>query len=443
MSVNQTHPEYDKHKGEWMLVRDAYIGERKVKERGAFYLPKPDGFNAAKDNGAGMYNAYRTRAQFPDIFAPAIRGITGIVHGTEWTIELPQALESMREQATPDGQTIETLARRITAEILISGRVGLLADAPFDGGEPTISVYDELSIINWDSGLFVLDESGYARNGFRWEWVESWRVLELNDGRYIQRVFTGPNNPGEELQPSARGGQALDEIPFVIAGPKDLTPEIDKAPLIGIARAALAYYRLDADYRHQLFNSGQETLFIINGEAPEFIGAGVVVTMDVPEGVQADAKYVGPSGRTIEAHKTARMDELERAADAGAQMFKTSAGAGESGEARRLRQNSELANIKTISRSSAAALEKALRFAARIAGANEDEVIVRPPAKMLEPVMEGQEVLQFVQAWQQGGFSFQTLFENLQRGQVIPADREPDEESRLLDAGEFPPEDEL
>ncbi|MDT8321518.1 MAG: DUF4055 domain-containing protein [Xanthomonadales bacterium] len=439
MSVNQTHPKYDKYKDDWRLVRDAYEGERKIKERGTMYLPKPSGFNAMPDKGVDAYNAYRTRAVFPDIFSPAVRGIVGMIHGQEWDIELPPALEPLRENAASDGQDLDTLSRRVTSELLISGRVGLLADVPEDGGEPYIAIYPELSIINWDDdmSLFVLDESGYVRDGFRWTWTERWRVLELIDGRYIQRVFDGPSSPGPEIQPSARGGVGLDEIPFLIASAKDLTPEIDNPPLTGVARAALGYYRLDADYRHQLYNSGQETLVIINGQAPDFIGSGVAIELEAAAETTVDAKYIGPSGRTIDAHKEARDDELARAADAGAQLFKQDGGAGESGEARRLRMSSEAANIKSIARSSAAALEKSLKFAAMIAGANPDDVVVRPPSKILEPVMGGQEVVQFVDAWAKGGMSFTTLIENLQRGQIVPMDRTPEDETRLMDSQEF------
>jgi len=439
MSVNLNHPKYDKYKDEWRLVRDAYEGERQVKDRGIWYLPKPSGFNAMPDGGKDAYNAYRKRAVFPDIFAPAVRGIVGMIHGQEWSIELPAGLEPMRERAASDGQDLQTLARRITSEILISGRVGLLADVPADGGEPYISVYDELSIINWDDdmSLFVLDESDYIRNEFRWEWDNRYRALSIRDGIYVQHLFDDASTPGPEIQPSARGGASLEQIPFVIAGPKDLTPEIDNPPLMGIARAALAYYRLDADYRHQLYNSGQETLVVINGDAPDYVGSGVAIELHAAEGVTADVKYVGPSGRTISAHKEARQDELARAADAGAQLFAQDGGANESGDARRLRMSSETAKVKTIARSSAAALESALRSAALIAGGNPDDVSVKPPAKILEPVMEGQEVVQFVKAWTEGGFSFQTLIENLQRGQIIPMDRDAEQETRLMDSNEF------
>lgn len=438
-AVSTPHPFYEQNKDDWQVCRHAFSGQKAVKLKGVEYLPKPSGFNAMKDGGVDAYDAYKKRAQFPEIFAPTVRGIVGTIHAAEWSIELPSALEFMRERATSDGLTLDALARRITSEILTMGRYGLLADAPENGGEPYISTYRAETIINWDDdfSLFVLDESDYNRNGFIWQYLNKWRVLEMVEGRYIQRLYGNDDPSGsEEIQPSARGGAQLTEIPFTVVGSKDLTPEVEEPPLIGVARAALAYYRLDADYRHQLYNSGQETLFIFNGEAPEYVGAGVVHTIHSSE-VPADAKYVGPSGKTIEAHREARMDELHRAADAGAKLFAEDGGANESGEARRLRYSSETANIKTIAHSSAAGLRSALRHAALIAGANPDDVEVTPPQKMLEPIMSGQEALQLVQAWQAGGFSYETLYENLQRGQIASMDRDAAQESQMLDASEF------
>jgi hypothetical protein len=445
MSVSTQHPDYIRMKDDWRLCRDAFKGETKVKSRGVTYLPKPSGFLAQGDNGEAAYNAYKLRAQFPEIMAPTVRGLVGTIHGADWEIELPETMQYLFERATPDGQTLEVFARRITAQILMSGRFGVLADIPIDGELPYLASYCAETIINWDedSSLFVLDESDYFRDGFVWVYEDRWRVLEMEDGVYVQKLYKSGGQPGEEIQPSARGGQTLDEIPFVVIGSTDLTPEPEEPPLIGVARAALAYYRLDADYRHQLFNSGQETLFVINADPPEYVGAGVVHKLEGAEGIEVDAKYVGPSGRTIEAHKAARMDELGRAADAGARLFAEDGGANESGDARRLRYSSETANLKTIAQSSAAGLERALRYCARLIGANEAEVMVRAPTKMLEPVMTGREALELVQAWQAGGFSFTTLHENLKRGQLIPMDREAEDELRLMDVADFSAEGDL
>lgn len=439
MSVDSKHPEYIEHEEEWRIVRDTYRGAYIVKRWATEYLPMPSGFAAQGDNGTQMYNAYRKRAQFPEIVAPTVQGIIGIIHGNEWQIELPSSMDFIYEDATPEHISLDSFAKRVTTEALLMGRYGILTDVREN--QPYLAGYKAETVINWDENrdFYVLDESDLVRTNFEWDTEEKYRVLELADGRYRQRVYID-GRWVEEIEPSARGARFLDEIPFVIVGAKDLRVEIEEPPLIGVARAALAHYRLDADYRHQLYMSGQETLFIINGEAPSAVGAGVVHRLEAPEGVTVDAKYVGPSGNTIEAHRVAMKDEMERAANIGARLLDDSSRAQESGDARRLRFGSETASLKTIAVTVASGLEKSLKYAARMIGANEDEVIVTPPSKLMEPVMSAQEAKTLVEAWQQGGFSYQTLYENLQRGQIASQDRTFEDELQLLDETPAPDE---
>lgn len=432
MSVDSRHPKYVEYEREWRIMRDTSRGEYLVKRWSTEYLPKPSGFAMQADGGEAMYAAYKKRAQFPEIVSPTIQGIIGIIHGQEWQVQLPDALEYIYEDATPEHINLESFMRRVTTETLLMGRYGVLTDVR--NNLPYLAGYKAETIINWDEerDLFVLDESDLRRTDFTWDTEEKYRVLMLEDGRYVQKVYID-GQWVDRFEPTARGGSVLDEIPFVIIGAKDLRVDVEEPPLIGVARAALAQYRLDADYRHQLYMSGQETLFIINGEAPSVVGAGVVHRLEAPEGVQVDAKYVGPSGNTIEAHRVAIADESIRAAQSGARLLDQRERSGESGEARRLRFGAETASLKTIANTSAAGIEKALKYAARFIGANEDEVIVTPPPKLMEPIMSAQEAKTLVEGWQSGGYSYQTLYENLQRGQIASQERTFEDELSLMD----------
>ena len=246
--------------------------------------------------------------------------------------------------------------------------------------------------------------------------------------------YTGDNaDRGEDVNPTARGAKALTEIPFVVMSARDVVVEPERPPLIGVARAALAIYRLDADYRHQLFNSGQETLVIVNGEAPEAVGSGAVIVMNGPEGVKPDAFYVGPSGTGIEAHKQAIEDDRTAAGKAGAQLVDDTQRTQESGEARKLRFGAETASLISIAQASASGLEKALRFVARMTGANENDVVVKPPANLLTTPMSPQEIAAISQAWKDGLLSYETVYGVLQRGQVASIERDAEQELALID----------
>lgn len=436
MSVSTPHPDYSSFAADWQVMRDALKGADAVRMRGTDYLPMPSGFKAQADGGRAMYAAYQTRAQFPDLLTPAIGAMVGVIHQSEFQITIPPSMEWLWESATRDGMSLEAFHRRLTRELLEVGRYGLLVEAPEGGGDPYLAGYTAEAIINWspDRDMFVLDESGRVRDGFSWKDEKRFRALLLENGAYIQQTYTGDNaDRGDDVSPTARGAKALAEIPFVVMSARDVMVEPERPPLIGVARAALAIYRLDADYRHQLFNSGQETLVIINGDAPEAVGSGAVIVMEGAEGKTPNAFYVGPEGTGIEAHRQAIEDDRVAAGKAGAQLFDDTNRAQESGEARKLRFGAETASLISIAQASASGLEKALRFVARMIGASEDDVVVKPPANLLTTPMSPQDIAAISQAWKDGILSYETIYGVLQRGQVASIERDADQELALID----------
>jgi len=433
------HPDYTSERiAEWRLMRDTYEGESKVKARTTAYLPKPDAWTAMSDGGVGIYGAYITRARFPEITNNTIRGIAGVMHGQDWQIELPAALEYLKEKATPDGLTLDVFSRRVSVELLTTGRYAVLTDAPAEGGDPYLVGYAAEALVNWDEGqdFFVLEESINRRTGSDWNTVTQTRQLELIEGAYVQTVLED-GVAVNTFEPRARGGGKLPMIPIAVGGAMDMDLCPDSPPLIGVARAAIAHYQLNADYRMALYMAYQDTLFIYNAsKAPTAVGAGTVVSLTSAEiGKDVRAEYVAPSGNSIQAHERAMDREQMAATRSGAQMFdNTKSNAQESGDARRLRFSAETATIQSIANASAAILEKGLRNAAIMVGANPDDVIVTPPRNMLEGRLDANEINALVTAWERGAFGYETLYDNLQRGRIASPERTAEEEEAAKEA---------
>lgn len=438
MSVTTYHPTVTPERlEEWRLMRDAYNGESAIKKRGKPYLPMPEGFSGAADPD-GAYDAYKARAQFPEILAPSIGAMIGIIHGKDIAIEMPDAMAYLWEAATDDEQPLplEAFHRRITRHLLTQGRFGILADAPEEGGDPILAGFAAQAVINWDRDFYVLDETDYERDGYVWREVPKFLVLRLEEGRYVQEVHKGEMlGTIQRMEPSRLGGRALDRIPFVVGGARDIVPDVETPPLIGVARAAKAIYQLNADYRHQLYMSGQETLVAINGPAPEYVGAGVVHEMQ-GSGEAAnrpELKYVAPSCSGIEAHRTAMEDNREAAITAGARMLQQDKQTQESGAARRLRYASETANLMSVALSSCGLLERSLKNVALMLGLNPDDATVTPPADLMDHTMEPEQAKALVEMWQAGAFGYDTLYENLRKGGIASPEREAEDELRLID----------
>lgn len=434
------HPDYDDRSDEWALMRDTARGTTAVKAAKATYLPMPSGFVSQEDKGALYYAAYQARARVPEVVEPAVAAMVGVIHQTEIKIDLPDSMAFVWEAATKDGLPLEALHRRITGELLTTGRYALLAGASSDGvGDPYLTGYAAEALINWDESrsFFVLDESGLVRDGFAWNPKKKYRVLELTDGKYTVEVHDEDNVEAEPVRPTVRGGAALDKIPFVVIGPRDLSVAPETPPLIGVARAVIAMYQLSADYRWQLFMSGQETLFVINADAPERVGAGVVVSIKGSENITPDAKYVGPEGVGIAAHRIAMQDEAQNARDAGARLFNSGQKSAESGEALRIRYTAELASIFSITIASCAGLEAALRNIALMIGADPAEVIVTPPKSLIDKKMTPEEVNAIMSLFDKALLAWETVYENLQAGGIASPERTAEEERKLIDDDEL------
>ncbi len=430
--VDTKHPLYSKFEADWVQLRDTYRGERAVKDKGTRYLPMTSGMkedggesNNAQSEGWQRYQAYKTRAVFPDFVADAVETMLGVLHHKPPTIELPEQLEPLRERATLRNESLEALLRRINEEQLIMGRLGIMLEVPTGEGVqlPHIALYQAEDIINWDDGardetafdvpnLVVLDESEDERSGlFDWEHVTKHRVLVLGDvldnegeaegATYRAGVVRQDSDGGGDFDESQLiepmiGGQRFDEVPFEFINTKDVTSEPDDGPLLGLSNLALTAYRGEADYRQSLFLQGQDTLVTIggneDGDAPTRTGTGAQI--ELPLG--ADAKYIGVDSSGLPEQRSALENDYRRGNERARGLVEDVSRAAESGESLRVRVSARTASLNQIAQTGAFALQELLRKAARWIGANPEAVIVTPNDDFVSDTMPAQEVSQLM-----------------------------------------------
>lgn len=433
-TVKSYHPSVTaERRAEWRLLRDCMDGEGAIKARGEAYLPMPTGYKTADDKGEALYEAYRLRAQFPELLAPSVAAMIGIIHGREIPITIPKGMEYLWENSDSFGLPLEAFHRRITRELLVIGGYSVLADFAESGGDPWLAGYNRDTLINWDDNWYVLDESDIIRKGFVWEKLEKYRVLRMDGSFYAAAVHMGETETGEEIQVRGRGGRLLPRIPLAIGNAMDLSPRVEPPPLIGVARAALAIYRKSADQENALYMGGNPTLVAINGDAPSAVGAGVVHEMRGDQGLTVDLKYVAMPDTGLNARREEMDKDLRAAVMAGARLFEPVAQGTESGEARRLRYASETATLVSIAQSSCMLLERSLRNVAMIMGLPENEIVVEAPTDLMDRTMSPQEFAALFGVYERGGMSWETYHALGQRGGIFSPERTADEEQKLLD----------
>jgi len=428
MALDSTNPLYAENIVDWQTMRHTYQGERVVKEQGEVYLPPTSG-QVIDGMGLGQpgkvaYDAYKTRAVFPDYVSDGVESLIGMIHKKPAVIELPAAMEGMRESATVAGEGLQMLLRRITEQQLVPGRTGLLLDLPKTPNPanplPYIALYWAESMINWDQdtkddkdflNLVVLDESGYVRvDEFKWEHVDQYRVLmlgeplvneaegESGDGKvvYSQGVFDDNQFLQANMEVPTLRGTPLEEIPFVFINSTDIIPDTDNPPLLGLARLSLTIYRGEADYRQCLYMQGQETLVVIGGTKDEEtrVGAGSKIDVDVG----GDAKFVGVSAAGLSEQRIALENDRKHADSKSGSLISPGKTNQESGEALKTRLGAQTATLNDVAWAGASGLENILKVAATWLGLNPDEVSVTPNTDFVDIALNSKELVELVTA---------------------------------------------
>ncbi len=430
MGVEQKHPDYDDRAPDWKQMRDTHEGQRKVKDEGEPYLPMTsgmveDGGRTADPNASGrvQYSAYKRRARFPDLVSEAVQALLGIMHLKPPVIELPDALEPMREFATTRGESLQMLLRRINQEQLQVGRIGLLGDIANEGvrkGQPYIATAVAERIINWDEGeaaplslqnlnLVVLDESGNRRSEFDWETEDRFRVLvlgDLNDNEQrgadalyqVAVVEGGASYSEDQLKVvKAAKGATHAEIPFVFVNTRDVAAAPDTPPLLALSNLCLQIYLGEADYRQALFMQGQDTLVTIGAVLDDADGnagkARVGANARIAMALDGDAKYIGVDSEGLAEQRKALENDYSAATQRAGELFDSVSREKESGDALRIRVAARTATLNQIALTGAYGLQLALQSLARWITADPEKVVVTPNLDFVDDRMKGRELV--------------------------------------------------
>ncbi|AUR88706.1 portal protein [Vibrio phage 2.117.O._10N.261.45.E9] len=462
-SIN-VHPQYTAMLPLWKKGSDCFEGEDAIKAAGTDYL-KPtegmilDGYGSSDTESLGNknYDAYKSRAIFPDIYADAVEASIGILHRNDPVIELPEKMKDLMDEITLQGESIPMLLRAINAAQLTTGRIGILGDLMVKEGKarPHIVRYAGDTIVNWndtsidfdanDTKLVVLDESRYVQqDDMSWEYQTMYRILALTvDGRLAdQGQYSSILLQEQETYDLAAltyektpnmMGTTLKEIPFSFINSKDIATAPDQPPLNGLANLCLAIYRGEADYRQTLFMQGQETLVRIGangGKDDESVRTGTGSRMDIPQG--GDAKYIGISSSGLAEQRQALANDYSRAMNKSGQVTDASSRSAESGDALKIRMAAQAATLPVIAKAGANGLQKVLRSIAVWMGANPEEVVVTPNLEFTEEDLNGQTLLQMVDAKAKGAvLSSQSIHQYMQENGMTGMTFE--EEKKLVD----------
>lgn len=438
MAVNAKHPEYLKNLTKWQLMRDALAGEV-AKEK---YVPK------LSDQEAEEYSAYVGRAEFYNATARTQVALTGLLFAKPPKVELPEALKTIGENISLDDDTLEALAKNIANECLSVGRCGVLVDLPnvekadyskLEAERLNLRAYATLykaeNIINWKTtkingsnvtSLVVLAET-YAeptQDEFVDKIKTRYRVLDLHEGYYRQRVFSetkaGNFEVVSEIYPSANG-QKLEYLPFTFFNVNDLKTSVEKPPLLDLAKINISHFRSEVDLEHGTHFTALPTPYVTGyqGESSEKlkIGSTAVWVINDPSAKVGFLEFSGAGLSTLEnriAVKEKRMSIL------GARLLldeKKTAEATETLQMRKSGENAVLTNVASTISEGIVSFLKDIAFFENIAGENLIyEINTDYNLTMIEPQL----LAQIIAGIQSGDIPNEVLYDALLKGELMP-----------------------
>ena len=286
----------------------------------------------------------------------------------------------------------------------------------------------------------ILDESEHVRiDNFEWEFKRKYRALVLGDpleneaaGIYSTGMFDekDANFNATKLVMPAIGGKTLDEIPFVFINAKDIVPETDAPPLLGLGRLALTIYRGESDYRQALFMQGQDTLVVIgaissNVEGEATFRTGANASIELPSGAGHDAKYIGVDSKGLVEMRSALENDYRQASEKSGQLIDSVSREKESGDALKIRVAARTATLNQIVLAGAFGLEQVLKMAARWLGQDDSKVKVTPNLDFADDSLDGKTLNEWMTAKALGApLSLRTIHTRMKERELTDMDFE-------------------
>tara|TARA_Y100000401_G_scaffold45136_1_gene34636 strand:- start:1622 stop:2758 length:1137 start_codon:yes stop_codon:yes gene_type:complete len=227
--------------------------------------------------------------------------------------DVPEIIEEQLFDTDLEGNNLTNFIYNISRLCIRYGHVGVLVDAPAEGGRPYWIPYTPRDIIGWrteiENGLRKLTQIRLTervvkpKGLYGEETVEQIRVLEPGTFQLFQR-----NNDGD-FKKVNEGTTSLDFIPFSVAYSNKVGIYESRPPLEDIAELNIKSYQIQSDYDNQLHISAVPMLaFFGFPAAAEEVASGPNEALSLPEG--SSASYIEPNGNSFTAQRE-RIDKLE------------------------------------------------------------------------------------------------------------------------------------
>jgi len=440
-NVDSFHPQYNTNRlTEWSKMEDVCTSETHMHSKKETYIKK---LTKMSDTS---YEAYVDRAEFPMFTKHALDSFVGMAMRKELLISGIDVDHEFLKNCDGKGTTLKQYCNKLVRNYLQFGRCGTLVDMPKADPNQSIALaeakniktkllsYDHASIINWKTNtvnnqdvltLVVLEEEvDVSEDEFTHNIQPQYRVLKLEDGEYVQKVYDHEKKLVEFVKPTMKG-KALNFIPFIIHGGYDIKSPI----MLPIAEQNIHWYQKDADYQHGLHYTALPTPWTTGVDAddenaPQTIGPTELWYL--PEG--ATCGMLEFTGKGLSEIAKSMDKTMTNITVLSSQILVPKNTFDETATAASIRNATETASLSSLVSDLSVEITLAVTIAAKWGRFYKDDISVEINSDFIPLTLSGADVSAYVSAVLKEGFSKKTLFELLKRGEIIEGDRQFEDE---------------
>ena len=410
----------------WILIEDLLQGTYGMRRKHRRYLPQePRELDESYDNRLA-------RSVVPPYYQRLERMLAGML--TRKPVRLDDTADIIREQLFDvdlQGNDLNVWTYETTRKMVRYGHVGVLVDAPADGGRPYWVSYTPRQILGWraeqQEGKQVLTQLRLAEmvavpeGEFGEKAVEQIRVLTPGEFQLHQKQDNG------EFEIIDEGRTSLSQIPFSVAYAQRHGYLESRPPLEDIAELNLKAYQIQSDLDNQLHISAVPMLaFYGFPSAAEEVSAGPGEAIAFP--ADGRAEYIEPAGRSFDyqfkrlEQLAAQINELGLSAVLGQKL------SAETAEAKRIDRSQGDSAMMVIAQNVQDMIDNCLVYHAQYIGNNTAPGSSYVNRDFLGTRLESQEIQALLQLYTAGTITQETLLRELAEGDVLGDDFNVDEE---------------
>jgi hypothetical protein len=433
-NVNDPNTAWYAQEPHWVLIEDLISGTYGMRRKHRRYLPQePRELDDAYDNRLA-------RSVCPPFYQRLERMLAGML--TRKPVRLNDVTDTIREQLFDvdlQGNDLNTWTFETARKMIRYGHIGILDDAPANGGRPYWVSYTPRDILGFrtetvdgatklsqlrlrETIIKPSEDSEYGE-----EQVEQIRLLTPGQYQIHQRDKKGDFRIVDE------GTTSLQEIPFAVAYSNRYNTLESRPPLEDIAELNLKAYQVQSDLDNQLHISAVPMLaFYGFPSSAEEVSAGPGEALAFP--AEGRAEYIEPDGKSYDAQFkrldqiASQINELGLSAVLGQKL------SAETAEAKRIDRSQGDSTMMVIAQNMQDAIDNCLQFHAQFLGESQagSSYVNRD---FLGSRLEPQEIQALLQLYTAGTITQETLLHQLAEGEILGDDFDIEEELEATQNG--------